>query len=482
MLCLVQFSGSTMLISFFLFLLLFMGVGFASLLKNRHTTIDYLVANHSVSPFVVGLSAVATNNSGYMFIGMIGFTYTYGLMSLWLMIGWVLGDFLMSLIVFSHLRRVSASSDVYSFSGVLSHWYGKPFYLLRKVGGVITLVFLVTYAAAQLKAGSKALHVLFGFPESTGAIMGCGIVLLYCLVGGIRASFWTDVAQSLVMLVAMALLAVTGVGVSGGLSQTLNDLLAVSPSYMDLFPHDLALGPIWGPLLFVTGWLFAGFAVVGQPHIMMRFMALDSTKHLWRARIYYYGWYLAFYLLTIAVGLLSRLMIAGSVNFDPELALPMMAAELLPGALAGLVIAGIFAATMSTADSQILACTSSMLGDFTKKHVTNYTITKCFTVVIAVAALSIALVAHESVFTLVVFSWGALGSAFSPLMILYAFNQRLSERLSLVTVVTGLATAIAFRYYLGRFGVYEALPGILAGFVPFLVSTWSKKQTAYKKP
>jgi len=427
-----------MLISFFLFLFLFLAVGVASIIKNRHTTADYLIATHSVHPFIVALSAVATNNSGYMFIGMIGFTYVYGLVSIWLMVGWIFGDFLMSLIVYPKLRTVSAKSDVYSYSGVLSDWYGTPFRILRKLGGAITLVFLVTYAAAQLKAGSKALHVLFGFHESIGAILGCGIVLLYCVVGGIRASFWTDVVQSLVMLVAMGVLAVKGIGTSGGISQAIGELNAVSSDYLSLFPQHFPMGSFWGPILFIAGWLFAGFSVVGQPHIMMRFMALDSVKHMTRTRVYYYSWYVTFYILTIVVGLLSRLLIENKEQFDPELALPMIAVELLPGAMAGMVIAGIFAATMSTAD-------------------------------FAAFALLIALAAHKSVFTLVVFSWGALGSAFMPLIFLYALGKKISERLSIAIVLTGLTTAISFRLLLGHLFVYEALPGIIAGFVPYLI-------------
>lgn len=459
-----------MFVSFVLFLLLFLGVGFASLLKNRHTTVDYLVATHSINPFVVGLSAVATNNSGYMFIGMIGFTYAFGLMSIWLMIGWIFGDFLISLFVFKNLREVSARSDVYSFSGVLSDWYGHPFRMLRKFAGIITLIFLVTYAGAQFKAGSKALQALFGFQEHTGAWIGFAIVLGYCFVGGIRASFWTDVAQSLVMIVAMGVMVYEGIASLGGVQSSLDQLNSVSPVYMSLFPHDLPLGPYLGPFFFIIGWFFAGFSVVGQPHIMMRFMALDSVDHLWRARFYYYGWYIMFYALTIVVGLISRIVVIKGQDFDPELALPLMAVEMLPGPLAGMVIAGIFAATMSTADSQILACTASLTGDFTRKHITSYAITKAATVLIAVGALGIALQADESVFALVVLSWGVLGSAFTPLVFLYSIGKKLTESLSIITVATGFLTAILFRNYFAYTGIYEALPGILAGFVPYLVS------------
>ncbi len=458
-----------MLISFFLFLTLFLLVGIASVIKNRHTTIDYLVATHSESPFVVATSAVATNNSGYMFIGMIGFTYSFGLMSIWLAIGWVIGDFLISFVVHRHLREVSAKSDVYSYAGVLSDWYGRPFRTLRKLAGGITLIFLGTYAAAQLKAGSKALHVLFGFHESIGALLGGGIVLAYCFVGGIRASFWTDVVQSFVMWIAMGLLLTVGLETAGGFDQAFQQLSAISPTYMSLFPHDLPLGPYLGPLLFLGGWLFAGFSVVGQPHIMVRFMALDDPKHMWICRLVYYGFYVTFYALTICVGLLTRILLTTKGEFDPELALPLLAIELLPGALSGMVLAGIFAATMSTADSQILACTATITGDFTKEHVTNYFVTKMATVAVMIVALSIALGASDNVFNLVVFSWGALGSAFVPVIVLYSLGRKLSEKLSVAMCLTGLAAAILFRTFFSSLMIFEALPGVLAGFVPYII-------------
>lgn len=270
------------------------------------------------------------------------------------------------------------------------------------------------------------------------------------------------------MILAMILLVVTGVYAVGGIDAAYSQLEHVNAGYMNLFPSHLGTHTIIAPVLFILGWFFAGLAVVGQPHIMIRFMALNSTKNLWKARLYYYSWYIAFFLVTILVGLISRLIIQDTAGFDPELALPVMAVKMLPPALTGLVIAGLFAATMSTADSQILACTASITGDFRKKHITSYIINKISTILIALFALSIALVAHESVFTLVVFSWGAMGSAFMPIVTLYSLGARISERLSITMVVTGLSTAVLFRVFFAYTEVYEALPGILMGFTPYL--------------
>ena len=133
---------------------------------------------------------------------------------------------------------------------------------------------------------------------------------------------------------------------------------------MDWFPPDLSIAGVAGPVLFILGWLFAGAAVIGQPHIMVRFMAMDDPEHMWRVRGWYYGWFTAFYAITICVGLAARLLLPVAADFDAELALPTLAGQLLPPVLTGLVLAGLFAATISTADSVILSCTAAVTRDF----------------------------------------------------------------------------------------------------------------------
>lgn len=455
--------------SFGAFLLLFVIIGILSTIKNRHTSVDYLLADHSVKPWLVALSAVATNNSGYMFVGMIGYTYLEGLSSIWLMIGWIFGDFLASAFIHKRLRVATEREKVLSFAGVLSKWNGTDYRLLRLVGGVITVAFLGTYAAAQLNAGSKALHVLFQWDYSVGAIIGAVMVLLYCFAGGIRASIWTDAAQSFVMISAMGILFFVAVSEIGGAHRFFAELNTVSPTYMSLFPSNLPIGGITGPLLFVFGWILAGFAVIGQPHIMVRFMAMDKPENMNRVRLYYYSWYSAFFILTILVGLAARLLIPETTNFDAELALPKLAQQLLPEELVGLILAGLFAATMSTADSQILSCSAAITRDFTGGRKTSYVMTKLSTVFVVVVALGIALSGSESVFSLVLIAWSALASAFAPLLTVYALGGKPSERLALAMMFIGLGTMLLWRYFGLGFIIYEVAPGMIAGLLPYLL-------------
>ena len=464
--------------SFCLFLLLFTLVGSLSVLKKKNTSIDYLLANQEIKPWLAAISAIATSNSGYMFIGQIGFTYVYGLQSVWLMFGLIFGDFISSLFVHKNLRKKSQELKVVSFANLVSKWHGKNYKYVQLFGGVIILIFLSTYAAAQLNAGSKSMHILFGLDYRLGAIIGGVIVLLYCFSGGIRASIWTDAVQSLVMIIAMLLMVFFGIEKLGGFSSFINQLHEVSPDYMKWFPSTNFSEFYIAPYMFIIGWFFSGLGVIGQPHVMVRFMAIDNTKNIPKTRIYYYTWYTLFYSLTILAAFVARLLIPETNNLDPELALPTLALNLLPEFFVGLVLAGIFAATMSTADSQILACTASITNDLLLNKKNNYFINKLVTLIVTVFVVTIAINDNKNVFNLVLMSWSTLACCFSPLLIVNSLQQKVSEFLSLMMMIIPLVTLLLWRYFgLSEF-IYEVAPGIVSGILTFFFFKLFRKQHA----
>ena len=464
--------------SFCLFLLLFTLVGSLSVLKKKNTSIDYLLANQEIKPWLAAISAIATSNSGYMFIGQIGFTYVYGLQSVWLMFGLIFGDFISSLFVHKNLRKKSQELKVVSFANLVSKWHGKNYKYVQLFGGVIILIFLSTYAAAQLNAGSKSMHILFGLDYRLGAIIGGVIVLLYCFSGGIRASIWTDAVQSLVMIIAMFLMVFFGIEKLGGFSSFINQLHGVSPDYMKWFPSTNFSEFYIAPYMFIIGWFFSGLGVIGQPHVMVRFMAIDNTKNIPKTRIYYYTWYTLFYSLTILAAFVARLLIPETNNLDPELALPTLALNLLPEFFVGLVLAGIFAATMSTADSQILACTASITNDLLLNKKNNYFINKLVTLIVTVFVVTIAINDNKNVFNLVLMSWSTLACCFSPLLIVNSLQQKVSEFLSLMMMIIPLVTLLLWRYFgLSEF-IYEVAPGIVSGILTFFFFKLFRKQHA----
>lgn len=467
-----------MLISFIACLLAFIVIGISAARKSRGTSRDYYLADQSVPPSLVGLSAVATNNSGYMFIGAIGYTYATGLASIWLMVGWITGDYLASLYVHRRLRDAAARSEESSYAGMLSNWNGgkRQFSTLRRTGALITLVFLLTYASAQLIAGSKALSVLLDWPLWAGAALGAVIVVAYCFSGGIRASIWTDAAQSVVMLFAMALLLIVAIGASGGFSGAISQMSQID-HFLDWYPRDLPFPGIGGGMLFAASWLFAGLSVIGQPHIMIRFAALSNATDMRRARMYYYTWFTVFYAMAIGVGLLARILLNNPAEFDAELALPSMALELLPPVLVGVVLAGIFAATISTADSLILSCSSALSNDLLKNKIESPTLIRFSTLAITAIAFALTFSENQSVFAIVILAWSGLASAFAPLLLVLCLGQRPSEKLAMTMMIGGLITAGAWRWAGLADAVYEGMPGILVGLTIFLVGNRLSKET-----
>ncbi len=468
-----------MLIAFLFFMFVVLAIGLASALRSRGTNDDYYLASRSVSPALVGLSAVATNNSGYMFIGVIGFTYMTGLAAIWLMVGWILGDFLASMIAHRKVREAAERTRQLSFAGVLGCWLGFEQRWVRTVAAFLTIAFLGAYAGAQLRAGGKALQALFGWELQTGAMLVAAMVAAYCLAGGIRASIWTDVVQSVIMLASMGLLLIAAVNGLGGVDAAIVQLDSV-PNYLDWFPVDLIVPGAMGMGLFVVGWLFAGLSVLGQPHIMIRFMTLKAPGDLAQARFWYYGFFLLFYSMATAVGMLSRIYLPELAALDPEMALPQMAQMLLSPVFVGLILAGIFAATMSTADSLLLSCSAALTHDLAPESSRALWMSKFATLLFTALALGIAITGPTSVFTLVIVAWSTLASAFAPLLLVYALNGRPRESLALTMMVTGPLVALAWRHFDLHQHIYEGMPGILAGLLTFGVGTgigiaWEKR-------
>ena len=456
-----------MITSFIFFLILFLTVGLLSARARKNTREDYYLAGMTVPPWLVGLSAMATNLSGYMFIGLIGYTYMVGLSSIWLLFGWIIGDLLVSLFIHKPLREQTQSQKQLSYAGVLAYWDGQNFQWVQKIAACLLIILLMAYASAQMLAGSKALLALLGWPLETGVIVSAVMIALYCWAGGIRASVWTDAAQSMVMVTAMAIMLWIGIETLGGFSNTIAGWRGID-GYLNWFPEDTALPGAAGAMLFAFGWFFGGISIIGQPHIMVRFMMLDDSRHFISARVWYYSWYAIFYFMATGVGLLARLLIPEQGSFDAELALPLIARDLLPPVLTGVVLAGLFAATMSTADSLILSASSAITQDLKKEGVQNLGYVKGATIVVTLVTLIIALQGSESVFAVVMFAWSGLGSSFAPLLIVYAFGGRPSQKVAISMMFCGLFMAILWRLLGWHNLIYEGLPGILTGLIIFI--------------
>src|SRR6056300_1572331 len=446
-------------IVFFIILALIAFIGLSSSRKNKPTLKNYYLADQSLHPLLAGLSAMATNNSGYMFIGLIGFTYVQGLSSIWLMLGWIIGDFLVTQIVFTKLIPQGLKSNKVTYASIIGNWSNNRW--LTKFIATLSFLFLIIYASAQFAASGKTLMVIMQWEFYSGVLVGGIIVILYSFAGGIRASIWTDAAQSIVMLIAMAMLAWFGVNQLGGLSKVMTAWTEID-GYLSLFEtnHTSQLYQ-W---LSGLSWVVAGIFVIAQPHIMIRFFAVKNLQVLKQSRIYYYSGFIIFYGLAFMVGMLSRIYIGDIDGFDPELALPTMAQMLFNPFLLGMIVAGIFAATMSTADSLIINCSGNISHDLLGINAFSKKIIKTITLGVSLFAIGLALINSSSVFSMVDFSWTIIGYLFTPIILMLFFGKTIKMK---HVLITSLLASLLF-YWMNNFNYYEA---IYAGVFPFLFSS-----------
>ena len=447
------------LIGFTMTMGLFALIGAISARRAQGEVSDYLVAGRSTPAWIAGLSAVASNNSGFMFIGAVGLTYRCGLSAIWLFFAWVLGDYLSWLLVHRKLRERSERQGDVSVTGFLAHDGEQRQRSLQVWLGALTVLFLTLYAAAQLKAGSKALSVNLEWSPMTGVFIGAALVAAYSFAGGIRASMWTDVAQASVMILAMSALVWTCHVHVTPLNALMSRLGEIDQSLLAWSPPEATLGV--AP--YALGWFLAGFGGVGQPHMIIRAMAVESPQGITTMRRVYFSWYLIFSALTMLVGLFARVHFESAQRaFDAELALPLLAEAHLSPLWVGLILAGIFAASMSTADSQVLASSASLTQDVAQGYEQSYLASKIATLSVIICALIVALIGPDSVFELVTLAWGLMMTCLAPLMIARVSQWPISQRHYLIAIALGIVAMLTWKYVLGLGdATYEGAIGFL---------------------
>ena len=448
--------------SFLLFMGAFAGIGLASMWVKEDTTDDYLVAGRGMHPALAALSAVSTWNSGYMFIGFIGFTYTMGYSIIWIGLGSMVGQIVAWIWLYKFIQQAANERGVRSLSSLVSNVTGSP---EAKLAAVLSVLFLAVYAAAQLTSGGKALFVMLGWSEVIGILIGFVLVVAYCYAGGIRASIWTDAAQSSVMIIGSSLLCYVALGEVGGFSGLHDGLEGQNANLTSIVPADLNFG--------VTLWIFAfflgGLSVAGQPQVVSRVMTLGTDEDRKTAMLWFFAWQTPFLIIMVIIGLASRVVFTGS-DFDPELGLPMLAMETLGPFWVGLILASIFAATMSTADSQVLACTAAFTDDVMPEISQDHKKTKIVTLIIAAFATAISIFGlyvpgGDSVFALVVLAVYGLGSIFVPILIIRWAGYEPDTNHTMAMMLAALVTVILWS--VSGFGddIFPSVPGMGAAFI-----------------
>ena len=456
-------SGVLLLASFLLFMFFFAGVGLASMMVKEDTTDDYLVAGRGMHPALAALSAVSTWNSGYMFIGFIGFIFLNGYSAIWIALVSTIGQLVAWIWLYKYIQKEGEQRGIRSLSSLVSSTTGSP---EAKVAAVLSVVFLSIYAAAQLTAGGVALEVMLDWAPTIGILIGFVLVVAYCYAGGIRASIWTDAAQSCVMIVGSTILCLVAIGESGGLSGLHNQLEGIDPAMVSIFPSGLK----FGATLWIAAFFLGGLGVAGQPQVVSRVMTLKDDNDRKQAMVWFFVWQTPFIALMFLIGLACRVLLPELGVDGAETGLPKLAMEQLNPFLGGLILASIFAATMSTADSQVLACTAAITDDVKPEWSQDHKTTKRVTLGVAVFATLISLVGQQlpgfgdSVFQLVVLAVYGLGGIFVPLLLVRMTGYEPDSQHTIAMMIAALSGVIVWTILGYGDDVFPSVPAMGAAF------------------
>ncbi|MFL4479931.1 sodium/proline symporter PutP [Paeniglutamicibacter sp. ORCA_105] len=482
-------SDSTFqLIAIAVYLAAMLGIGYFAF-KRTNDIDDYMLAGRGLKPGVAALSAGASDMSGWLLMGLPGAIYLNGLIEAWIAIGLTIGAWLNWKFVAPRLRSYTAvAQNAITIPSFFEKRLKDNSHFLRIAASVIILAFFTFYVSSGMVAAGKFFESSFGWNYFTGLFVVAGVTLLYTLFGGFLGATLTDVAQGLLMfaaLIAVPIVAIFQMGNIGDLGSKIKD---VNPEALNLFSSfNTTNGFLAAVAIFSTAaW---GLGYFGQPHIIVRFMALRSPSEAKTARRIGIGWMVLTAIGAIVTALVGMAYFAGSPEkeiTDPETVFLLLSQIFFHPFVAGLVLAAVLAAIMSTMSSQLIVCSSALVEDLYNiagKKLSpqrEVMLGRSGVLVVAIVAAALALNRESSILDLVSFAWAGFGAAFGPIVLLSLYWRKLTSTGALAGMLTGAVTVFVW----GNIDVlssamYEIVPGFVLNLVvAVLVSRATYKHNA----
>lgn len=433
---------------------------------------DYMLGGRGLGPSVTALSAGASDMSGWMMMGLPGAMYASGISSAWIAIGLSIGAYLNYLILAPRLRTYTElANDSITIPDFLENRFSDTTKILRSVSAVVIIIFFTLYTSAGFVSGGTLFESAFGLDYRTGLFVTAGVVIIYTLFGGFLAVSLTDFVQGVIMFLALVLVPVVAFTELGGPTNVMETVSAIDPTMMDLFKGTTFLG-----IISLLAW---GLGYFGQPHIIVRFMAINSVEELKPARRIAMGWMIVSIIGALAVGLVGIAYVqVNDVALDnPETVFIMFANILFNPYITGFLLAAILAAIMSTISSQLLVTSSALTEDFYKAFFRREASDKELVFVGRAAVLLVALVGialsytpNDTILSLVGNAWAGFGAAFGPVMLLSLYWKNMNRWGALSGIIVGALTVIIWISIdgLSEF-MYEMIPGFFLSLIAVIV-------------
>lgn len=451
------------LVAILIYMIAMLVIGWYAFRKTSNLT-DYMLGGRSLGPAVTALSAGAADMSGWLLMGLPGAIYASGLIEAWIAIGLTVGAYLNWLFVAPRLRMYTqVSNDSITIPSYLDNRLKDKTKLLRIASGLIILVFFTFYVSSGMVAGGVFFESSFGYNYHTGLLLTSGVVIAYTLFGGFLAVSYTDFIQGLVMFFALIIVPIFGLFLTGGISESAASIREVNPKFLSLFSGATVAG-----VISTVAW---GLGYFGQPHIIVRFMAIKSVKETKQARRIGIGWMFLSLFGAIATALVGIAYYHqnGLTLKNPETVFIALGQILFHPFIAGIMLAAILAAIMSTISSQLIVTSSALVEDIYKAVFKTNASDKQYVflgrmavLLVSVLAMYLAWEQDNKILDLVSFAWAGFGAAFGPVILLTLYWKKITNWGALAGMITGAATA----YIWGsnedlHKDMYEIVPGFI---------------------
>lgn len=453
----------------YLLVIFFVGI-FASKFFSKSEEGFYL-GDRSFGSLATAISAGATDTSGWIFIGAAGFGYAYGIVSMWMCVGYTVGYFINYIFIAPYLRRYTNRTGTMSIPDFFEKRYPEHGKFLRCSAAVIICIFFVIYVGAQLTTAGKAFHALIGWNYYTAIWVAAFFGTFYAFFGGYKAVVWTDVVQGLIMIAVLWVFPALMIMNIGGWSAFWSQIAAIDP----ILIHPSAGTAGYGGFAFAFGLFAGGLGEPGQPHILARFISAKNDKTILGSSVIGVFWVLTVQAGSCLIGLAGRVLMPNMA--DPEYVFPTLVRVSMHPILAGIVLAAIFAAILSTVDSLIMMVAQTfhldlLEGTFNVRMGEKKVVWAGRAVILFMGLVG-ALIAVSNirmVFWFVLYSWSVMGAAFGPLIILGLYWKKVTAKGAIAGMFTGtIVTVVWYNIPALKNFVYELVPALIGAFVATIV-------------
>lgn len=473
----------SLFISLAIYFIGMLAIGWYAYKKSTDDISGYMLGGRGLGPAVTALSAGASDMSGWMLMGLPGAMYATGVSSLWIAVGLIIGAYLNYLIVAPRLRTYTeVANDSITIPDYFENRFNDTSKVLRTVSAIVIFVFFTLYTSAGMVSGGTLFESAFGLDYRIGLFVTAGVVIAYTLFGGFLAVSLTDFVQGIIMFIALVLVPIVAFTELGGVGTTFDVVRDIDPAYLDFFRGTTVVG--------IISFLAWGLGYFGQPHIIVRFMAISSIKELKPARRIGMGWMIISIIGAMFTGLIGIAYVdqTATTLADPETIFIKFAQVLFHPFITGFLLAAILAAIMSTISSQLLVTSSAITEDFYKAFFRRKATDKELVLVGRLSVLGVAIIGillslnpNDTILGLVGYAWAGFGSAFGPAVLLSLYWKKMTRWGALAGMIVGAATVLIWVNVPGLSEtLYEMIPGFVLSFLAVVVVSLLTKDPSTK--